>query len=73
MPKVKLLFGNYLRFNEKLKELLYQFLIKNLKPLLNILKKNKVEIISSGGTYKIIRKLNLMVQKYLNILTYMKF
>ena len=30
---------------------------KNLKPLLNILKKNKVEIISSGGTYKIIRKL----------------
>ena len=30
---------------------------KNLKPLLNILKKNKVEIVSSGGTYKIIRKL----------------
>ena len=25
---------------------------KNIKPLLNILKKNKVEIISSGGTYK---------------------
>ncbi len=30
---------------------------KNLKPLLNILKKNKVEIISSGGTYKEIKKL----------------
>tara|TARA_A100001035_G_scaffold242613_1_gene209227 strand:+ start:363 stop:1898 length:1536 start_codon:yes stop_codon:yes gene_type:complete len=31
---------------------------QNLKPLLSILKKNKVEIISSGGTYKFIKKLN---------------
>ena len=30
---------------------------KNLKPLLNVLKKNKIEIISSGGTYKEIKKL----------------
>jgi phosphoribosylaminoimidazolecarboxamide formyltransferase/IMP cyclohydrolase len=30
---------------------------KNLKPLLNILKKNKIKIISSGGTYKEIRRL----------------
>ena len=30
---------------------------KNLKSLLNILKKNKVKIISSGGTYKEIIKL----------------
>ena len=30
---------------------------KDLKPLLNILKKNDVEIISSGGTYKEIKKL----------------
>ncbi len=30
---------------------------KNLKPLLNVLKKNKVKIISTGGTYKEIRKL----------------
>ena len=30
---------------------------KNLKPLLNSLKKNKIEIISSGGTYKEIKKL----------------
>ena len=30
---------------------------KNLKPLLKILKKNNVEIISSGGTYKEIQKL----------------
>jgi len=30
---------------------------KNLKPLLNILKKNKIKIITSGGTYKEIKKL----------------
>ena len=30
---------------------------KNLKPLLNILKKNKVQIISSGGTYRKIKNL----------------
>ena len=30
---------------------------KNLKPLLNILKKNKIKIISSGGTCREIRKL----------------
>ena len=30
---------------------------ENLKPLLNNLSKYKVEIISSGGTYKEIRKL----------------
>ena len=30
---------------------------KKLKPLLNILKKNKVKIISSGGTYKEIKRL----------------
>ncbi len=30
---------------------------KNLKPLLQILKKNKVEIISSGGTFKEIKRL----------------
>ena len=30
---------------------------KNLKSLLNILKQNKIKIISSGGTYKEIKKL----------------
>jgi phosphoribosylaminoimidazolecarboxamide formyltransferase/IMP cyclohydrolase len=30
---------------------------KNLKPLLHVLKKNKIKIISSGGTYKEIKKL----------------
>jgi phosphoribosylaminoimidazolecarboxamide formyltransferase/IMP cyclohydrolase len=28
---------------------------KNLKPLLNVLKKNNIKIISSGGTYKEIK------------------
>ncbi|MDC3165617.1 bifunctional phosphoribosylaminoimidazolecarboxamide formyltransferase/IMP cyclohydrolase [Candidatus Pelagibacter sp.] len=30
---------------------------KNLKPLLNVLKKNKVKVVSSGGTYKEIKRL----------------
>ena len=30
---------------------------KNIKPILDILKKNKIKIISSGGTYKEIKKL----------------
>ncbi len=30
----------------------------NLKPLLKVLNKNKIKLISSGGTYKEIRKLN---------------
>ena len=30
---------------------------KNLEPLLNSLKKNKIKIISSGGTYKEIKRL----------------
>ena len=40
---------------------------ENLKPLLNILKKNKVEIISSGGTFKEIKRLKfkcIEVSKY---------
>ena len=39
------------------KALISVFDKKNLKPLLNILKKNNIEIISSGGTYKTIKKL----------------
>ena len=41
----------------------------NLEPLLNSLKKNKVKIISSGGTYKIIKKLGfncLEISKFTN-------
>ena len=34
---------------------------KYLKPLLNSLKKFKVEIISSGGTYKEIKKLKISI------------
>ena len=42
---------------------------KKLKPLLNILTKNKIKIISSGGTYKEIKKLKfkcLEVSKFTN-------
>ena len=42
---------------------------KKLKPLLNILKKNKIKIISSGGTFKEIKKLKfkcLQVSKFTN-------
>ena len=42
---------------------------KNLKPLLNILKKNKIKIISSGGTFKEIKKLkfkSLEVSEFTN-------
>ena len=42
---------------------------RNLKPLLNVLKKNKVKIISSGGTYKEIKKLKfscIEVSKFTN-------
>ena len=42
---------------------------KNLKPLLNVLKKNKVKIISSNGTYKKIKKLKfncIEVSKFIN-------
>ena len=40
---------------------------RNLKPLLTILKKNKVEIISSGGTFREIIKLKF---KCINISKY---
>ena len=42
---------------------------KNLKPLLKVLKKNKVKIISSGGTFKEIKKLKfncIEVSKFTN-------
>ncbi|MDC3074306.1 bifunctional phosphoribosylaminoimidazolecarboxamide formyltransferase/IMP cyclohydrolase [Candidatus Pelagibacter sp.] len=42
---------------------------RNLKPLLSVLKKNKVKIISSGGTYKEIKKLKyncIEVSKFTN-------
>jgi phosphoribosylaminoimidazolecarboxamide formyltransferase / IMP cyclohydrolase len=40
---------------------------KNLRPLLNVLKKNKIEIISSGGTYRKIKKLKF---KCIEVSTY---
>ncbi len=54
----------------KIKTALISVSNKNkLKPLLNILKKNKIKIISSGGTYKEIKKLKfncLEVSKFTN-------
>ena len=44
----------------------------NLLPILKILKKFKINILSSGGTYKIIRKLDLNVRKYLILQISMK-
>ena len=45
----------------------------NLKPLLQILKKNKIKLISSGGTFKEIKKLILNVWKSQILLDLMKF
>ena len=36
----------------------------NLKPLLSVLKKNKIKIISSGGTFKEIKKLKFKCDNY---------
>ncbi len=36
---------------------------KRLKPLLNVLKKNKIKIISSGGTYKEIKRLKFICEE----------
>ena len=36
----------------------------NLKPLLKILKKNNIKLISSGGTFKKIQKLKFRHQKH---------
>jgi len=50
--------GNYKIIMNKIKTALISVSDKkNLKPLLNILNKNKIKIISSGGTYKEIKKL----------------
>ena len=39
---------------------------KNLKPLLQILRKNKIRIISSGGTFKVIKKLKFKCSEISN-------
>ena len=40
----------------------------DLNTILNILKKNKINIISSGGTFKSIKKWVLSVKKFLSLL-----
>ena len=50
--------GNQKNIMKKIKSALISLSDKsNLKPLLRILKKNKIKLISSGGTFKTIRKL----------------
>jgi phosphoribosylaminoimidazolecarboxamide formyltransferase/IMP cyclohydrolase len=60
--------GNYKNIMKKIKKALISVSDKkNLKDLLKVLAKHKVELISSGGTYKEIRKLKfkcLEVSKY---------
>ena len=52
--------GNKKDMMKKIKSALVSVSDKsNLKPLLQILKKNKVKIISSGGTFKTIKRLSL--------------
>ena len=46
---------------------------KNLKPLLRILKKFKIEIISSGGTYKKIKNLKFNCIEVSNFTNFQKF
>ncbi len=62
--------GNYQITMKKIKTALISVSDKkNLKPLLNSLKKNNIKIISSGGTFKEIRKLKfecLEVSKFTN-------
>ncbi len=51
--------GNKTNIMKKIKSALISVSDKsNLEPLLKILKKNKIKLISSGGTYKTIKKLN---------------
>ena len=50
--------GNKKNIMRKIKSALISVSDKsNLKPLLEILKKNNIKLISSGGTFKAIRKL----------------
>ena len=57
--------GNKKDMMKKIKSALISVSDKsNLKPLLQILKKNKVKIISSGGTFKTIKKLNMQYQVF---------
>ena len=62
--------GNYKVKMKKIKTALISVSDKkNLKSLLNVLKKKKVKIISSGGTYKAIKELKfkcLEVSEYTN-------
>ena len=46
---------------------------KDLGSLLKVLAKYKIELISSGGTFKEIKNLNLNAKKFQSILVHQKF
>ena len=46
---------------------------RNLKPLLNVLKNNKVKIISSGGTFAEIKKLKFNCIEVKKLLIHQKY
>ena len=53
--------GNYKNIMKKIKKALISVSNKkNLKNLLKVLTKHKIELISSGGTYKEIKKLKFI-------------
>ena len=55
--------------NQKIKNALISVSDKgNLKYLLSILRKYKINIISSGGTYKLIKKLGFKCKEFQNTL-----
>ena len=59
--------------NEKIKNALISLSDKSdIEKVLKILKKYQVNILSSGGTFEHIKKLGIIVKKYLNTQNLMK-
>ncbi len=46
---------------------------RNLKKILSVLKKFKIKIISSGGTFKEIKKMVINVMRFLTLQNFQKF
>ena len=66
--------GTHKKIMKKIKKVLISVSDKkNLKILLKVLAKHNVEIISSGGTYKEIKKLKFKCLKCLIILVHQKY
>ena len=66
--------GNKKDIMKKIKTALISLSDKsNLNSLLKILKKNKIKIVSSGGTFKEIKRLKFKCIEVSKLLTQMKF